>query len=55
MAFLCRTYYRVETFIADLCLFKDVVALLGTCQKLAGGRGGGDFQLSDENKMTLPR
>ena len=33
------------------CLFIS----LGTCQKLAGGRRGGDFQLSDENKMTLPR
>ena len=28
---------------------------LGTCQKLAGGEGGGDFQSSDKNTMTLPR
>ena len=33
MDFLCRTYKRVETFISDLCLFKDVVTLLGaSCQ-----------------------
>ena len=34
MGVLRRTYCRVQTFIADLCLFKDVVALLGASRQM---------------------
>ena len=39
----------------DLSLIYYLFHTLGTCQKLAGEREGRDFQLSAENKMTLPR
>ena len=32
MGVLCQAYCRVETFIADLCLFKDVALLGASCQ-----------------------
>ena len=37
-----------------IVLLELILLLLGTCQKLAAGRGGGDFQFSDEKTMTLP-
>ena len=41
-------------FLHSLKLGNSINLQLGNCQKLAGGRGGGNFKFGFENKVTHP-
>ena len=50
MIFCCKHRTLTVGFSSGL----EFLIYLGTCQKLEGGRGGGDFKISDGNKLSPP-
>ena len=44
--------WKVKNYVVTWWLSRET--LLGTCQKLAGGRGGGILELRAENIVPLP-